>query len=83
LDNEILIQQFEAIESRVERLIAVCEALEAANSELKASMAALEEELRLKVAAESAHREEKRLIRNRIDSILNRLDFMAEKATGT
>ena len=46
VENEVLLmQQFEEIEQKVERLIAICSSLEADNTQLKNTVASLESEL--------------------------------------
>ena len=73
MEDNAIVEQFEAIEKRVETLIRVCGSLEAANAELKNRIDTLEEELREKTEAENSYRAERDLIRNRIDKLLTRL----------
>jgi len=74
LENEFILKQFEDIEQRVERLIEICNALEATNLELKNKIKSLEEEIQGKVEAERSYAEEKALIRSKIDGLLVKLD---------
>jgi uncharacterized coiled-coil DUF342 family protein len=78
LDNEVILQQFEEIEKKVERLIQICKSHEAANSELKEKIKRLDEELQVKVEAEIAYAKERDLVRSRIDGLLGKLDEIAE-----
>jgi len=74
LDNEFILKQFEDIEQRVEKLIELCNALEATNLDQKNKIKSLEEEIDGKVEAERSYAEEKALIRSKIDGLLVKLD---------
>jgi cell division septum initiation protein DivIVA len=74
LDNEFILKQFEDIEQRVEKLIELCNALEATNLDQKNKIKSLEEEIDGKVEAEKSYAEEKALIRSKIDGLLVKLD---------
>jgi len=74
LDNEFILKQFEEIERRVEKLIELCNALEATNLDQKNKIKSLEEEIQGKVEAERSYAEEKALIRSKIDGLLVKLD---------
>jgi DNA repair ATPase RecN len=78
LDSDLVIQQFEQIEQRVEGLIGVCRKFEAENSELKNHVMRLEEELQGKQEQEKSYQEEKNLVRTKIDGLLAKLDTIAE-----
>jgi protein-arginine kinase activator protein McsA len=78
LDNEQILRQFETIEGKVERLIGVCKSLEATNSELRNKVEGLEQELQVRTEAESNYKEEKALIRSKIDNLLARLEDITE-----
>ena len=78
MDSDLIIQQFEKIELKVENLIGVCRKFEAENSELKNRVLRLEEELQKKQELESRYQEEKTLVRNKIDGLLAKLDTIAE-----
>jgi hypothetical protein len=78
LDNEFILKQFEELEQRVERLIEICNALEATNLEQKNQLKSLEEELQGKVEAERSYAEEKALIRSKIDGLLVKLDDVSK-----
>ena len=74
MDNELILKQFEEIEQRVEKLIEICNALEATNLDQKNKIKSLEEEIQGKVEAERSYAEEKALIRSKIDGLLVKLD---------
>jgi regulator of replication initiation timing len=74
LDNEIILDQIEEIEKRVEKVIEVCKTLEAANSKLQQRVKELEGELQGKAEAETRYTRERELIRSKVDLLLSRLD---------
>jgi len=78
LDSNLIIQQFEQIELKVENLIGACRKFEAENSELKNRVLRLEEELQKKQEQENRYQEEKNLVRTKIDGLLTKLDTIAE-----
>jgi peptidoglycan hydrolase CwlO-like protein len=78
LDNAILSDQFNQIEKKVARLIAICKENEAANLELRNKIKSLEEELLGKIETEKSHAQEKALIRSKIDSLLVRIEEIIE-----
>jgi Cell division protein ZapB len=77
LDNEFVLNQFEEVERKVEKLIETCKALEATNLEQKNKIKRLEEEIQGKVEAERSYAEEKSLIRSKIDGLLVKLEEAA------
>jgi len=74
LNDASIFRQFEEIEQKVERLIEISKAHEAANLELKLKIKSLEEEIQGKVEAERSYAEEKALIRSKIDGLLTRIN---------
>ena len=74
MDREIILQQFEEIERKVDRVIEACNRYEKANSELKEKIKILEEELQSKVEAENRYEADKDLIRSKIDTLLGKLE---------
>ncbi len=78
MDNEKILQQFEEIEKKVEKMIAVLKSFEATNAELRNKLERLNGELQEKVEAEKNFNEERGLIRSKIDSLLVRLEGIAE-----
>ena len=73
MDNEQIIEQFEAIEKKVERVIEACKSYEASNRDLRDKIKHLEEELQSRVAAEKRYKEERTIIRSKIDNLLAKL----------
>ena len=78
MTNEFVLKQFDEIEQKVERLIEICNALEATNLKQKNKIKSLEEEIQGKVEAERSFAEEKALIRSKIDDLLVKLDEVAK-----
>ncbi len=80
MNNEILIKQFDEIESKVERVLSVLQKIEAENVELKQQVKSLEETLGKKEAAESHFIDEKRQIRERVDGLLSKLNSFSNNS---
>jgi hypothetical protein len=79
VENEMLLtQQFEEIEQKVERLIAICNSLQINNIQLGNTISSLEAELRLKTEAVDNYSEERTMIRSKIDTLLVKLENIAE-----
>ena len=78
MESEQILQQFDEIEKKVERMIEALKSLEATNKELKDKIENLNEELKGKIEAEKSYNEERDLIRSKIDSLLVRLEEIAE-----
>ncbi|MCX5882261.1 MAG: cell division protein ZapB [Deltaproteobacteria bacterium] len=79
VENEMLLmRQFEEIEQKVERLIAICSSLEVKNIQLRNTISGLETELRLKTEALENLSEERTMIRSKIDTLLVKLENIAE-----
>jgi len=74
VDNDVIIEQFEEMERKIEGLIERFKAQEAENLELRNKIKSLEEEIQGKVEAEKSVAEGKALIRSKIDGLLARLD---------
>ena len=78
MNNDIILEQFNEIENRVESLISRCSSLEKANLALTATVENLETSLKDKETAENQESEIKTLIRSKIDNLLERLDGITE-----
>jgi len=79
VENEVLLmQQFEEIVKRVERLIAICSSLEARNVQLNNTIISLETELHAKSEALAKFSDERNMIRSKIDTLLVKLENIAE-----
>ncbi len=74
MENENILQQFDEIEKRVERLMKICKSLEVTNSELSNKNKQIEEELLGKVKAEDNSEKERDLIRSKIEGLLTKLE---------
>jgi len=78
LDNELILRQFDEIENKLEKVVAVCKSYEAINIELKNKIVKLEEELQGKIEAEKSYSKERNIIRSKIDNLLSKLDGISE-----
>ena len=81
MENELILQQFDKIEQKIERLIAERGELEATNKELKDKVATLEEGLQQSTQTQNKIAEERALIRSKIDGLLAKLSEMASDET--
>ena len=82
MDSDLILQQFEEIERRVERLIAVCQSQEETNSRLRKRIEELEKEIHNRIEAERSLQEGKASIRSKIDSLLVRLEDITDAYNG-
>ena len=73
-----VLQHFDALERKIEHLIETCRQLEATKAELLEKNNELERQLQEKLAEHQQHQELKGLIRSKIDSLMGRLDELAE-----
>ncbi len=73
-----VLQHFDALEKKIEHLIETCRQLEATKAELLHRNNELESQLKEKLAEHQQHQELKGLIRSKIDSLMGRLDELAE-----
>jgi hypothetical protein len=78
LDNKLILRQFDEIENKIEKVIAVCKSYEAINIELNNKIVKLEEELQGKIEAEKSYSMERNIIRSKIDNLLSKLDGITE-----
>ncbi len=79
MDQEHVLQQFEFLEKKIERLIQTCEQREAEISELKREKNNLASQLQEKEAIEKQANEIKALVRAKIDSLVGRLSQFTEE----
>jgi hypothetical protein len=80
MENEVLLmQRFEEIEQKVERLIAICSTLEDKNRTLKSINTELELEIHDKTSKLQNLSEERIMIRSKIDMLLVKLEDIVEK----
>ena len=78
MDNELILRQFDEIENKLERVVAVCKSYEAINLELNSKIVKLEGELKGKIETETSYSLERDIIRSKIDSLLSKLDGITE-----
>lgn len=78
MDNELILQQFDEIENKVQKLIEVFNELKATNLEQRNKIEGLNAELQDRVEAEKKYVEERDLIRSKIDSLLVKLGDIAD-----
>lgn len=79
MDQETVLQQFESLEQKIERLIEACERRESENQELKSQNEKLVSQLQEKEAFEKQTNELKALVRSKIDSLVGRLSQFTEE----
>ena len=79
LDTEAILQQFELIEQKVERVVQARKALQEENAALSTRISELESLVRDKAEAEKRHEELTALVRTKIDSLIGRLEGITEE----
>ena len=78
MDTDDILSQFDEIERKVEHLNQMCQTLRSENAELREKSTRFEKELDELRASEEHHREVKTLIRGKVDTILQKLEGIAE-----
>jgi hypothetical protein len=78
LDNELILRQFDEIENKLDKVVAVCKSYETINLELNSKIAKLEGELQGKIETEKSYSLERNIIRSKIDNLLSKLDGITE-----
>lgn len=71
MDSDVVLQQFEEIERKVEKMIERCKSLEMENTRLLSEIERLDRE---KSEAEKSFLEEKMLVRSKIDNLFAKLE---------
>ena len=79
MDQKTVIEQFDALEKKIEHLIEVRNGLFVRNADLKQENRRLAQQLQDKIIAEKQHDELKTLVRSKIDSLMGRLNELAEE----
>ena len=74
LDIEAILQQFELIEQKVERVVQARKQLQKENEDLNSRIGQLENSIQEKTEAEKKHEELTALVRAKIDSLIGRLE---------
>jgi cell division protein ZapB len=78
LDIEAIIQQFELIEQKVEHVVQVRKQLQKENEDLHNRIGQLQNQIMEKTEAEKKNEEMTALVREKIDSLIGRLDGTTE-----
>lgn len=78
MNKEIFLRQFEELEQKLEKVVALCKSYETVNSELKNKIMKLEEDLQGKIEAEKSYSQDRDYIRTRIDNLLSKLNGITE-----
>ena len=79
LDIEAILQQFELIEQKVERVVQARKQLQKENEDLNNRIGKLENSIQEKAEAEKKHEELTALVRAEIDSLIGRLEGITEE----
>ena len=79
MNSELIIEQFDAIETKVEGILNTLKSCQTENAELKQQVRRLEETLRQKEEAANGFAEEKRHIRGKIDGLLDKLNNLTNQ----
>lgn len=79
MDQETVLQQFEILENKVERLIEALQRRDSDNADLKRQNEQLTAQLQEKEAVEKRNDALKALVRSRIDSLMGRLSEFTEE----
>ncbi len=81
MEKEKLLQQFDQIESRIEKLIEDRKKLQSENQSLTARIDHLESLINEQKDTEDRNEEIKAVIRSKIDSLIGRLDGFTEESS--
>jgi cell division protein ZapB len=79
LDIEAILQQFELIEKKVEHVVQARKQLQKENEDLNNRIERLENQIMEKTEAEKKNGEITELVRAKIDSLIGRLEGIAEE----
>ncbi len=74
MEEQTILDQFDAIEERVGQLLEICRSLQSDNAELKAKVELLERDLEAKVEAENRYQAERANVRSKIDGLLAKIE---------
>lgn len=78
MDSETVLQRFELLENRVERLIETIHQLKSENESLRQEKELLSAQLNEKADAEKRNDELKSLVRSKIDNLMGKLSELVE-----
>lgn len=79
LDTELMLQQFEMIEQKVERVVQARQELQKENQALNNRILQLENLIQEKAEAQKNHEALTALVRTKIDSLIGRLEGITEE----
>ena len=79
METEAVIQQFSALEKKIEYLVESCKRVQAENSRLIQENQNLTAQLQEKIVDDKRNAELKDLVRSKIDSLMGRLDEISEE----
>ncbi|MDY0164212.1 hypothetical protein [Desulfobotulus sp.] len=74
MERDVVLSKFDAIESKVERLLAHCKALEEEKNSLQEKLAVKDAQLEEMETRELERMQEEELMQKKIDALLERLD---------
>ena len=78
MDNDVILSQFDAMDEKVEALLDLCANLKVANKRLKSRIEIMEKEIKAKSEAELKYTERKKLIREKVDNLIEKLNHISE-----
>lgn len=81
MDNDVILSQFDNIETKVEFLIELCKSFEAENKGLKSRIEMLERDIKDKSGIEQRYTEQKEKIRNKIEGLIKKIDQFTENSS--
>ena len=79
LDTELILQQFELIEQKVEQVVQARKLLQKENRDLNNRILQLEDLIQEKAEAQKKHEELMAFVRTKIDSLIGRLEGITEE----
>ena len=79
LDTELILQQFELIEQKVEHVVQARKQLQKENQDLSNRISQLENLIQEKAEVQKKHEELTALVRTKIDSLIGRLEGITEE----
>lgn len=78
MDIEVIYNQFDKLENKIEKLIGICKSLKIEKTELQSKVVELEQELDRKIEAEKRQINKREMIQKKIDHLLLKLNDISE-----
>lgn len=78
MDDDLILNQFNDIDEKVDYLIELCKTLKVDNSGLRGKIELLEQEINNRTEADRHNSEQKEIIREKIDGLLEKLSNITE-----